>query len=112
MLKSMGYNPTKEEIQEMVDEVCHCGPSLMIFINCKTSSNSYQGTQGDTSSVSNLSNFLLNTYLTFLWYILNLYLTFQVLYFSGIFFFGDQKLQKFPSNLKNVCRLTRMEVAV
>ena len=25
MLKSMGYNPTKEEIQEMVDEVSDSG---------------------------------------------------------------------------------------
>ena len=87
----------------MVDEVCHCGLQNI---------QQFTGTHYITWSVQNLSNFLLNTYLTFLWYILNLYLTFQVLYFSGIFFFGDQKLQKFPSNLKNVCRLTRMEVAV
>ena len=51
VLKSMGYNPTKEEIQDMVDEVCLVsGPTrsvhLMIFINCKTSNNSYHGDTG------------------------------------------------------------------
>ena len=59
VLKSMGYNPTKEEIQDMVDEVCLVsGPTrsvhLMIFINCKTSNNSYHGDTGGTHQVTQI----------------------------------------------------------
>ena len=110
----MGYNPTKEEIQEMVDEVCQPGQSGLRPGHLHKLQNIQQFLSSrQTYHVEWIKfiEFFAQHYQAFLWSLLNLYLTLRILY-SEKYFLGDQRLENVSSYMENVCRLTLMEVGV